>query len=81
MVVVVLEVVVVVVVVVVLLEVDVVVEVVVDDEASISSSPDRHLVTMSPSLASPSPVLTSQPAQSERGHRTYLSSSLTRSPL
>ena len=59
----------------------VVVVVVVDVDGCISSSFDRHLVTRSSSLTSPPPVLTSQPAQSERGHRTYLSSSLTKRPL
>ena len=55
---------------------------VVVDECLISSSPDRHCVTMCSSLTRPPPpVLTSQPFQSDRGHRTYLSCSLTRRPL
>ena len=62
--------------------VDDVVKVTVDDEGvSISPSPERHLVTMSSSMTSPPPVLTSQPLQFDRGHRTYLSCSLTRRPL
>ena len=77
-------------VVVVLVEVVVVVDVVVDDVVevtdddegvSISLSPERHLVTMSSSMTSPPPVLTSQPLQFDRGHCTYLSCSLTRRPL
>ena len=60
----------------------VVVEVVaVVDDVSISSSPERHLVTISSSLTSPPPVLTSHPLHCDRGHRTYLSRSLTRRPL
>ena len=50
-------------------------------EVCISSSPERQVVTISSSLTSPPPVLTSQPLQSDRGHRTYLSCSLTRRPL
>ena len=61
--------------------VDVVVVVVDVVEVGISSSPERQVVTISSSLTSPPPVLTSQPLQSDRGHRTYLSCSLTRRPL
>ena len=61
--------------------VDVVVVVVDVVEVCISSSPERQVVTISSSLTSPPPVLTSQPLQPDRGHRTYLSCSLTRRPL
>ena len=47
----------------------------------ISSSPDRHVVTISSSLTSPPPVLTSHPLHCDRGQLTYLSCSLTRRPL
>ena len=50
-------------------------------EGCISSSPERHCVTMSPSLTIPPPVLTSQPPQSDLGHPTYLSCSFTKRPL
>ena len=60
--------------------VDVIVLVVVV-EGCIPSSPDRQVVTMSSSRTSPPPVLTSHPLHCDRGHRTYLSCSLTRSPL
>ena len=59
----------------------VVVVVVVVVDGCISSTLDRHVVTMSSSLMSPPPVLTSHPLHCDRGHRTYLSCSLTRSPL
>ena len=60
----------------------VVVAVVVDVvEGCISSSPERHCVTISPSLTIPSPVLTSHPPQSDLGHPTYLSCSFTKRPL
>ena len=65
--------------VVVVVDVDIVVVVVV--VGCISSSPDRHVVTMSSSRTSPPPVLTSHPLHCDRGHRTYLSRSLTRRPL
>ena len=72
-------------VVVVMVVVDVVVVVVVVDVVvvvgCISSSPERHVVTMSSSRTSPPPVLTSHPLHCDRGHRTYLSRSLTRRPL
>ena len=48
---------------------------------SISSSPDRHLVTMSSFLDNPPPVFTFQPLHCDRGQLTYLSSSFTKSPL
>ena len=78
-VVIVVAVIVVVVVVVVVVFMDVAVEVVVD--GCISSSPERHVVTMSSSWTIPPPVLTSHPLHCDRGHRTYLSRSLTRRPL
>ena len=60
----------------------VVVEVVaVVDDVSISSSPERHRVIMSSSFSSLPPVLTSHPLHCDRGHRTYLSRSLTKLPL
>ena len=65
--------------VVVVVDVDIVVVVVV--VGCISSSLDRHVVTMSSSLTSLPPVLTSHPLHCDRGHRTYLSCSLTRRPL
>ena len=65
--------------VVVVVDVDIVVVVVV--VGCISSSPDRHVVTMSSSLTIPPAVLTSHPLHCDRGHRTYLSRSLTRRPL
>ena len=71
-------VVVVVIAVVVVVVVDVVVVVIV---GCISSSSDRHVVTMSSSLTSPSAVLTSHPLHCDRGHRTYLSFSFTSRPL
>ena len=61
--------------------VDVVVVVVDVVDGCISFSPERQVVTISSSLTSPPPVLTSQPLQSDRGRRTYLSCSLTRRPL
>ena len=61
--------------------VEVVVAVVVVVVGCISWSPDRHLVTMSSSLTSPPPVLTSHPLHCDRGQLTYLSCSLTRRPL
>ena len=61
------------------LEVSIVEDVV---DVCISSSPERHVVAMSSSRTKPPPaVLTSHPLHCDRGHRTYLSCSLTRSPL
>ena len=51
------------------------------DDVSISSSPERHRVIMSSSFSSLPPVLTSHPLHCDRGHRTYLSRSLTKRPL
>ena len=69
-------------------EVVVVFEVVVVDAVAsvvvvgcISSSPERHVVLMYSSWTKPPPVLTSHPLHCDRGHRTYLSLSLTRRPL
>ena len=47
----------------------------------ISSSLERHVVTMLSSRFSPPAVLTSHPLHCDRGHRTYLSRSFTRRPL
>ena len=58
-----------------------VLKVAVVDDVSISSSPERHCVTILSSLTSPPPVLTSHPLHCGRGHRTYLSRSLTKRPL
>ena len=70
-----------VVIVVVVVVVEVVIMVVVVVVGCISWSPDRHVVTMSSSLTSPPPVLTSHPLHCDRGQLTYLSCSLTRRPL
>ena len=65
--------------VVVVVDVDIVVVVVV--VGCISSSPDRHVVLMYSSRTSPPPFLTSHPLHCDRGHRMYLSRSLTKRPL